>query len=286
MGTWGTAISSNDTYADVYEEFIDLYNDGLDVSEITKKLIDENQETINTPEGASDFWFAIANGQWECKALDKVILLKVENIINKGEDLRVWVQQDASPASLKAREKVLDKFLLKLKTEKDKPKKRTKKKLYNSLFKKGDCLVYKMDNNYFGGAFVLTDEQATFGGTNYIAITTIEKSNKPTIEDFINGEVYVERVNGISFGNENGQNWIDQPQIGFFHAILFNRNEIEIEVIGQLPVYKNYQMLANTQHIGFGWTKLKSALPSKKEYIDKNGSSELKLTLAEWTRKH
>ena len=31
MGTWGTGISSNDTFADIYDEFFDLYNDGLSV---------------------------------------------------------------------------------------------------------------------------------------------------------------------------------------------------------------------------------------------------------------
>jgi len=36
MGAWGIAISSNDTYADIYGEFFDLYNDGLDIAEIRK----------------------------------------------------------------------------------------------------------------------------------------------------------------------------------------------------------------------------------------------------------
>ena len=134
MGTWGTGISSNDTYADIYEQFIDLYNDGLSATEITKRLIVENQETINLPEDATNFWFALAKGQWECKALDNEILSKVDQIIQTGEDLRVWKELDASPADLKTREKVLIKFLSKLKTEKDKPRKRTKKKLYDSIF--------------------------------------------------------------------------------------------------------------------------------------------------------
>src|SRR5690606_16119900 len=129
--------------------------------EITKRLIDENQETINIEEDAPNFWFAIANAQWECKALDKEVFLKVEHIINSGEDIRIWKELDASPADLKTRDKVLNKFLSKLQTEKDKPRKRTKKKLYNSIFKKGDSLVYKMDNGNYGGAYVLTDEQET-----------------------------------------------------------------------------------------------------------------------------
>jgi len=60
MGAWGTAISSNDTYADIYGEFFDLYNDGQSVEDISKKLIADNQETINEPDDSNNFWFALA----------------------------------------------------------------------------------------------------------------------------------------------------------------------------------------------------------------------------------
>ena len=283
MGAWGTGISSNDTYADIYEQFIDLYNEGHSAPEITIKLIAENQETINIPEDANNFWFAIANGQWECKALDKEVLLKVEQIILTGEDLKVWKELDASPNDLKAREKVLIKFLSKLQSEKDKPKKRTKKKFYNSIFKKGDCLVYKMDNGNYGGAFVLTDELETEVGTNYIAITTIEKSDKPTIEDFKTADVYIKRVNEISFkGTEMQKDWVDQPQIGGFSALLYKNHNVDIEVIGQLPIHQEYQIRKDRQ-VGFGWIALKSSLPFKDEYIKINGSANQTLKLTEWT---
>jgi hypothetical protein len=288
MGVWGTGISSNDTFADIYEQFIDLYNEGLSVPEITKRLIDENQETINLPEDATNFWFALAYGQWECKALDSDVLLKVDHIIQTGEDLRIWEELDASPADLKAREKVLTKFLVKLQTEKDKdkPRKRSKKKLYDSIFKKGDCLIYKMDNSNYGGAFVLTDEQGSQVGENYIAITTIDKATKPTIDDFKSAEVYVKRVNEISFnGTEMRKKWVDQPQIGGFYAFLFKRHNVDIKVIGQLPIYKEYKIRKDRQ-VGYGWIVLKSMIPFKDEYIKLNGTTKLRLKLSEWTKKH
>ena len=55
MGAWGTAISSNDTYSDIYGTFSDLYNDGLDVAEISKKLITDNQEIINNTNNYNNF---------------------------------------------------------------------------------------------------------------------------------------------------------------------------------------------------------------------------------------
>lgn len=285
MGTWGTGISSNDTYADIYEQFIDLYNEGLSVPDITKRLIDKNQEIINIEEDAPNFWFAIANGQWECKALDKEIFSKVEHIINSGEDIRIWKELDATPADLKAREKVLSKFLSKLQTEKDKPKKRTKKKFYNSIYQKGDCLTYLMNNGNYGGAFVLTDERQTETGTNYIAITTIDKPTKPNLDDFKIAEVYIKRVNEIDFSQSVLKaNWVDQPQIGGFSAMVKNK-DVDIEIVGQLPIYKEYKIRQDRQ-IGFGWIVLKSAIPFKDEYIKINGQTKTKLKLSKWTKKH
>ena len=90
MGTWGTSISSNDTYADVYGQFFDLYNDGLEVKDISKQLIESNQDTINDPEDSNNFWFALAKAEWECKQLDPPLYEKVKQIIETGVDIVVW----------------------------------------------------------------------------------------------------------------------------------------------------------------------------------------------------
>jgi hypothetical protein len=283
MGTWGTAISSNDTYADIYEQFIDLYNEGLAIPEITKRLISENQETINISEDANNFWFAIAKGQWECKALDEEILLKVNHIIKSGEDLRVWKDLGASLQDIKTRERVLNNFLIKLQTEKEKPRRKTKKKLCNSIFKKGDCLTYKMNNGNYGGAFVLTEEQETELGINFIAITTIDKANKPTITDFKKAQVYVKRANETSFkGTEIHNAWVDQPQITGFFALDFKNANFEIEVVGNLPIINKYTVRRDLQ-IFSNWNDLKSAIPLRDEYAKINGIAKTKLKLTKWT---
>jgi len=284
MAIWGTGISSNDTYADTYRQFFDLYNEGLSVTEITKKLIDENQETINLEEDAPNFWFAVANAQWECKAPDNEIFSKVEHIINSGEDIKIWKELDATPAELRAREKVLKKFLSKLQTEKDKPRKRTKKRLYNSVYQKGDCLTYVMNNGNYGGAFVLTDEYQTKLGINYIAITTIDQPTKPNLDDFRTAEVYIKRVNKSYFCKSGlKDNLIDEPQIGSFFASVKN-TYVDIEIIGQLPVYKEYKIKPLSE-ISFNWNVLKSKIPYKDEYAKRNGQVKTKLKLSKWTKK-
>jgi hypothetical protein len=44
MGTWGTGISSNDTFSDVYDDFFKYYNEGDFPDEILKKLMIEYQK--------------------------------------------------------------------------------------------------------------------------------------------------------------------------------------------------------------------------------------------------
>ena len=65
----------------------------------------------------------------------------------------------------------------------------------------------------------------------------------------------------------------------------FKKSEIEIEVIGQLPIFKDYKIRTD-RYIGFGWTTLKCAIPFKDEYIKLNGETKLKLKLREWTKKN
>jgi hypothetical protein len=283
MGAWGIGISSNDTYADVYERFFDLYNDGHSVSETSSKLISENQETIEIFEDAPNFWYALAKAQWECKELAQEVLARVEHYIQTGEDLEIWRELGATPSDLKSRQRALSKFLTTLRSEKASARKRKKKKYYDSIFQKGDCLVYKMDNGNYGGAFVLTEEKSTLVGINYIAITTIDKSAKPVLEDFETGEVYIRRAEEYSFrGTEFSKKWVDQPQIGGFDAMSFPKRDVEIEVIGNLPVQRQYQP---SRIVAYGWSALRIILPVRQQYESLNGKPKSTLRLNIWIKK-
>jgi hypothetical protein len=205
MGAWGTAITSNDTYADIYGEFFDLYNDGLDVAEISKKLIVANQETINDRDDCNNFWFALAKAQWECKQLDKDIFDRVKTIVETGADLEVWRQLDADEKGIKKRKVVLDKFLTDLETERPKAKSRKKKIIRQPVFEKGDCLTFKLENGNYGGAVILEAINDSKYGNNLIATTRINQPNKPTKKDFENAEVLV--MNYASWNNEPNVKW-------------------------------------------------------------------------------
>ena len=127
MGNWGTGISSNDTFEDIKDEFFELYNEGLEPTEVTQKLVNSNQEIANDKEDANNFWFALALCQWECKALEPELLERITKIIESGTDIVLWKELGAEKSELTKRQKALDKFLEKLNSEKKSPKRRKKK---------------------------------------------------------------------------------------------------------------------------------------------------------------
>jgi len=262
MGTWGTGIKANDTFEDVYDEFMDLYNDGYSVKQITQYLIENNED-----EFSNDFWFAVASCQWECKELDKEIYNKVEEIISSGENILLWKQQDATLKDIKKREVVLNKFLEKLKTEKTKPKRRIKKKFYNSIFNEGDCLIYKMENGNYGGAFVLTDEKEEELPKNFIAITNINNPEKPTINDFLKSFVLFEKREETYYNyiDDNPKQVIEEiPLIGYFMQWEFKNIDFQIEVLDNLTTNKTFEI--GNPIRGFSWNRFKqgfnTALPN------------------------
>jgi len=232
MGAWGTAISSNDTYADIYGEFFDLYNDGLDVAEISKKLIADNQETINDTDDSNNFWFVLAKAQWECKQLDKDIFDRVKKVIETGVDLEVWRQLDADEMDIKKRKAVLDKFLADLQTDRPKAKSRKKKIIRQPVFEKGDCLSFKLENGNYGGAVILEAIKDSEYGHNLIATTRLNQPNKPTKKDFENAEILI----------MNYANWDNNPNVKWYLPIRHKHTAHLIEKVENIEVQINYDI--------------------------------------------
>lgn len=195
MGYWGTGISSNDIYADVYSDFFELYNDGLEISEITNRLASDYWEIVEDKVECDNFWFAIAKAQWECKALDKKVLDKVSEAVLSGSNLSVWAANGASPKDIVKRKQVLEKFLVGLQIEKSKPSSRKKKVILEPAFKKGECITFQFSNGFFGAAVIL---EAISGicPLNLIAVLKINQPEQPKYEDYLNAEIVI-----FNYGN-------------------------------------------------------------------------------------
>lgn len=245
MGTWGTGISSNDDYADVYSEFFELYNDGKDVAEVTALVITKNGEMLSMPEAVNNVWFAIAKAQWECKRLQPEIYKRVKDIVDSEADLQIWTELGATKSEIEKRQKVLTKFLSQLQSDRPKAKARKKKVMREPIFKKGDCLTFKLENGNFGGAVVLEAEYGTELGLNLIAVTRINQPETPTMKSFRNAEVMI----------KNFANWKETPEVIWICNYRPKEVKSLVEVVGAIEVTTDYLSKEHRHQYAFtsGW---------------------------------
>ena len=263
MGTWGTGISSNDVYEDINYFFFELYNEGLAVDEITDRLIQENKELIESHEDQNNFWLTLAKCQWECKSLNPDIYQRIKKIVESDIDIDLWRELDASKSDLTKRKKVLADFLTKISIEKKTVRKRKKKKFRNAIFEKGDCLIFKLEDGEYCGAFVLESEKQTEFGLNLIAITDIKQEIKPTTAEFEKANVH------FSLEQQLTKKFEPKAQIFWYHAMFYKKSETEYEVVGNLTVKRTFDALKDYQRFSH-WDNMKSFMNSFYDDYDNN----------------
>lgn len=268
MGNWSTAIKDSDAFSDVYGDFFELYNNGENPKEITEKILSENFEILEIDSEKNDFWFAIALAQWETKTLDEKILKKVENIINSGDDIKLWAELGADKQSLTKRKIALEKFLIKLKSDREKPKPRKKEKLKTPVFKKGDCFIFLLENGNYGGSIVLAEDNNPKTAYNLIATTRLNLKTKPTKENFINSEVLI-----CNYGN-----WNDSPKIVWYAPDLFKKKYSELyEYACNISIEINYD-INNYSGEGYLFKPSSTAGWNMKSDVDNQFKSEISKT--------
>jgi hypothetical protein len=278
MGSWGTGISSNDVFEDIKDEFFELYNEGHEPNEIGQKLIDSNQEIVNDYEEANNFWFALALCQWECKTLEPKIFERVTQIIESGNDIKLWEELGAENSELTKRKKVLEKFLEKLKSEKKNPKKRKKKIFRDSIFKKGDCLSVQLSNGFFGAAFVLESEKQTEYGLNLIALCDYISDETPTVEFFEKANVL------ISKEQDSPDTYKDYPLVSWYMAPHFKANVVDLKIIGSIEIKKSYNNERDFRRY-VHWKYIPSQIEDQAELVAKHGDIKMKLKLSSLRKK-
>ena len=283
MGYWSTAIKDNDAFADIYDEFYELYNKGGQPDIISKEIISDNWEILQIEEEKNSLWFAIALAQWETKSLDPTILSKVEDIISSGADLKIWLDHGANEQNIKKRKIALEKFLEKIKSDRPKAKPRKRAKSKTPVFATGDCLTFKMTNGNYGGAVILAADDDPETADNLVATTRINQSVKPTLKEFENAEVLIRNIGQCQ----------DRPEAIFWcMPDLFLKNYSHIyELTGRLSVEIEYDA---TNYTGEGYL-FKPAYTSgwyMNEIAERQFNSELEkpkpsktLTIKELTKK-
>ncbi|KID56549.1 hypothetical protein JF50_11440 [Pseudoalteromonas luteoviolacea] len=86
MGVWGVNINGSDSFADVYDGFFYIYNNGASPEYACSKVKESFPEYFKDFEDSNNSWFAIAYAQWETKSLKQSVYGKALSFIKSGSD--------------------------------------------------------------------------------------------------------------------------------------------------------------------------------------------------------
>lgn len=198
MGTWNIKINGNDTFQDIYQNFFDLYNQGQNPIDVSNQIQDDFAEMFTDYDDKNNSLFGLALAQWETKSLTPDLFNQVREIIETGNDLEVWKELGADNKTIEKRKKELDKFLIQISTEREKPKRRVRPKFE---YKANDLLT-----------ILAPDGQKTF----YI------------LESYVNGE-YKDTSSGISWAGGGGSVFYFYTKGKFVTARWIDSQTLEIQ---------------------------------------------------------
>lgn len=69
MGCWGMGISECDEYLEVYDNFMEEYDNGVECSAITAAILSKYHAEFDDEDGVMhDVYFALAKAEWMCCA--------------------------------------------------------------------------------------------------------------------------------------------------------------------------------------------------------------------------
>ena len=147
MGTWGTGLFSDDEACDLRDDYRDYLGEGLSGEEATNRLIKEYGIDKREPWGDTVFWLALSSVQWMAGRLEERVLQRALEIIDSGEDLKRWEENDKQ--SIRKRKEVLQKLKNKITSPQPKPKKYKKRYKGKVDWDIGDILKYQMKSGEF-----------------------------------------------------------------------------------------------------------------------------------------
>ena len=146
MGTWNCEIYDNDVSQDIKEEYISLLKQGIQSVEATRIIILRNKEIIDDIAEAPNFWFALADIQWEYGILEDTVKNTALYYLDSDAVLVRW-ENISSEATIQ-RKKVLSVFKQKILSINPSPKKISIPKLYRCQWKLGDVYAYPLLSDY------------------------------------------------------------------------------------------------------------------------------------------
>ncbi len=153
MGCWGMGMAQSDEFCENYDNFMEEYDNGKAVAEITADILAKYHAEFDDDDGVMhDVYFALAKAEWMCCEQSELVLNRVKEIIESGANIEFYRELEASEKDLIVRQRNLEKFLIMIQTPREKPRKRKRsappvEKSFPPL-EIGDCFAYKFDNGY------------------------------------------------------------------------------------------------------------------------------------------
>lgn len=148
MASWGPKLYQDDVAEDVRDYYKDKLKRGKTNDEVTKELIEDNEDIISDKDDAPVFWFALADTQWNLGRLLPFVKEKALEYLKSGSNLKRWESEAINQKEYKAREKVLQELEQKLMSPMPPEKKMSQYKLYKCEWNIGDIFTYKLESDY------------------------------------------------------------------------------------------------------------------------------------------
>jgi hypothetical protein len=142
MGTWGTALYSNDTSCDVRDMCNEVYP-LVGIEKGTQLILEEYADIVSSDiidNDYADFWYALADWQWKHGILTDEIKNKTISLLKEHTGIDEWEGSD-----IKKRLTVMDKLLDQLNTPQPEIK-IPKPKIAKPKHKPGDIIIVRTCN--------------------------------------------------------------------------------------------------------------------------------------------
>lgn len=140
MGTWGTALYSDDLAADLRGDFKDLVGEGRTAEEALDRLLADYEEPIRDPDERAVFWLAVADTAWRLGRPLARATAEANAVIRSGRDLQRWESQ----AERKKRSTVLIQLEERLRTDPPPPRKVPRRFVPDNQWAVGEVLSFRL----------------------------------------------------------------------------------------------------------------------------------------------
>jgi hypothetical protein len=183
MGTWGAGILDNDNSRDVYDDYLERFDDGEGGERILRQLKRDHLDASEELDRA-ELWPAVALAQWTCGQLSPQTLSQLQEVIERGDGLSAWREENA--AGSRRRERALAALLKKLKRKNPRPRKAGKVRRGKQPFEAGDCIEFRFPDRRWG-AFIAVKRspgEKTFLNYSLIKVLKYRSAKPPTMPAF------------------------------------------------------------------------------------------------------